>query len=206
MSTVSTELKNAVMSVMPDSIDEAMSSTAISRELGFTKNNKRVSDVVLALEEVGHITSKEQNGYKAYYTSEAGMEAWETGMYEGNGGARRIGNRRVPIELHDYNVVEGEEADTLIVVVPGDERTAITLDAAERLVVINQDAAYRFIVDSPEDVLEAIKVYTSEKGITTFVVEDMSTGAMISSDIDEEIDPEVAVIFLTVSRHNKAGV
>ncbi|MCK5020444.1 MAG: hypothetical protein KAS32_25635 [Candidatus Peribacteraceae bacterium] len=202
---MSQELKNAVMNVMPDEKENALSSTAISREIGFTKNNKRVQEAVLALVELGHVTSLEMNGYTAFYTSPDGLEAFASGMYEGNGGARRIGKRRIPIELHDYNVVEGEEEDTLVVLAPGDDRVSITLESHERLVVINEDASYRFIVDSPEDVLEAIKVYTTEKGITTFVVEDLSTGAMISSDIDEEIDPDVAIIFLTVSRHNKAG-
>jgi len=62
---------------------------------------------------------------------------------------------------------------------------------------------YRFVVSQPEHVLEAISVYTAEQGITTYLVTDMSTGRKVPDVSD--INMDVAIIFLQISRHNKAG-
>ena len=101
---------------------------------------------------------------------------------------------------YGYNVDIDNEGNRVVILPEGDQ---VTLQPNESILVINGDANYRWIVETPEEIIQGIDKYKDDKGFSVMIINDMSTGKAIS-DVGE-IDQQSGVIFLDVKRHNKAG-
>jgi len=212
------ELKDEVLDVLTEAIG-AMSATAISKEVGYTKLSPRVYDILAELVDDDEVDKYEgSKGYDVYQRIEVDAEAdddyeeeddeiEDSGDIEDNNLLpQEITIRKIPEDDHDYEIEAIAKGHTLItfpeVDEDGNEKTTI-LEPNEQLVVINQNPAFRFVVSSPDEVMEAINVFTTEQGISTYLVTDTSTGKSISDA--GELDGDVVVIFLNIQRHDKAG-
>lgn len=215
------DLINEVIDILAN--DDPMSATAISKEIGYTKLNARVLSVLNELildEEV----KKEQTdgGYYIYSLNpqeddeniEKEDEGEEDEEDEDNDPSepndlmpQEIVENNIPIKYYDYEITALPKNHAEVVFPELDEdgeEKSIVLEPDERLLVINQNAAFRFVVQTPEDILEAIHIYTTEMKITTYLVTDMATGVAVS-DVGTIDMGGPSVLFLEISRHNKAG-
>lgn len=119
---------------------------------------------------------------------------------------RRIGTKEtsfVPEETFGYKIKPFDESDEYKYQVTNPKGTVINLKEEERLFVINLDPNYEFIITKPEDVMSALSIWSGEKGITHFVVEDMSKGGYVT---DPKEIMNTAMIFVKAKQHNKAAV
>ncbi len=212
---MASDLRSNVIEVLPGTIAEGMSATAISKAVGYSKLSARVAAVLDELVEAGEVTIGEHDrGYDIYFitaTSSRAVAADTVDDGDVDGGEEeedyidpRENTDRMEdyiLPSNDYGYVFKETTRGFTVVCP--DGNALKLTKTERLLVINQDPGYRFVITLPEEVLEAIHVYTTEKGIGTYLVTDMATGRAIK-DV-EEIDAKQVGLFITISRHNKAG-
>lgn len=197
------DLASEILGVL-EGADEPLSATAISKGLGYSKLRMRVSAAIQTLVGEEKISAEaNKGGFNVYSLNEGVEEAEET---EAVAEVREITEITLPQDLKGYDV-ELQDKGHVKVVFPCDDEgcaeSSVVLEPNERLVVINQNEEYRFVASSPEQLLEAIAVYTSEVGITTYLVTDMATGNAVL-DVNE-VDMKVAIIFLEISRHDKAG-
>lgn len=197
------ELFDEILDILDDA-DEPMSGTAISKALGYTKLRSRVSDAINKLVKDGDIRAiASKAGYNVYELADSGEE--EEAVAEDVPPVREVEEITLPTNLNGYDI-ETLEKGHVKVIFPnegGEEENFTVLEPGERLLVINQNEEYRFAISTPEQLLQAIGIYTAEQGITTYIVTDTATGNSISDA--NEVDMKVAIIFLAISRHDKAG-
>ena len=196
------QLKKDVFDVLEDDQEDAQSANKISQELGYAKTNKGVQEALEALYDDGSIDYDDEKGYNVY---------WKVGELEEDA----VGDEEEPVasdelvlKQPEYTIPKNNFGYGFDVTVRGFKVTdpdgkEIELEGNERLLVINNDPAYRFVVSEPADVISAIGTFTSEKNIGTYLVTNMESGHTISGV--DEIDDRVAGIFLTITKHNKAG-
>ena len=212
------ELRDDISDILSETA-EPLSATAISKEVGYTKLNAQVLSILNNMVDDGDVLKEQaDNGYYTYTLlleededlpdDEIDYDSDNEDTDEPNDlMPQEIDETTIPINCHDYTIYSLAK-DHVKVIFPekdeDDNEKSIVLEPDERLLVINQNAAFRFVVTSPEDVLEAIHIYTTEMKITTYLVTDMSTGNSIS-DVDNLDMSGPSVLFLEISRHNKAG-
>lgn len=201
------ELLNQIMKILGD-VEEPMSATAISKELGYSKIRARVKEALQLLVDDGSVEAiANKSGYNSYIlvvqTDEEVVEECDEEQEPADVAPREITEITLPENLNGYDV-ETLEKNHVKVIFPGEgSEKSVTLEPNERLLVINQNEEYRFVVSAPEQLLQAIATYTSEQGITTYLVTDTATGnAVLDAN---EVDMKVAIIFLDISIHDKAG-
>jgi len=199
------DLKDELLEVL-DEADEPMTATELSRAVGYSQLRSRVADALAELITDGEIETSTQNGNIVYsLCGELEDENEDEDEEIGDGEPIEISEVTLPERNNGYDVEMLAKGHVKVTFPPDSdgERKDLVLEPNERLLVINQDEQFRFVVSEPEHVLEAIHVFTQEKGITTYLVTDMATGQTVPDVTD--INMKVAVIFLTISRHNKAG-
>ena len=212
------ELKDKVLDVLQDA-DGALSATAISKEVGYTKLSPRVYDILTELADSGIVDSYlHSNGYVVYLYLDDGCDEDECdeecdedecdGEIEDNNlMPQEIVDRKIPEDDHGYRIEMLPKNHVKITYPELDEdgnEKSTTLEPNEQLVVINQNPAFRFVVSVPDEILEAINIFTTEQGISTYLVTDTSTGKCVD-DITTDLDDKVVVIFLNIQRHDKAA-
>lgn len=212
------DLKDEILDVVADS-EEPMTATAISKAVGYTKLRSRVADALAELVTDGELETGVKNSYTTYVIAEEDHyeedeeaeeeEAEETEETEETDPDPEIvdltySNVTLPEDDNGYEVTPLPNGHFKVSLPPNEEGEAseVILEPGERLLVISDK--YRFVVSQPEHVLEAIHTYTLEQGITTYLVTDMSTGQKVPDVTD--INMNVVVIFIQISRHNKAGL
>lgn len=196
------ELLDQILDIL-EGADEPMSATAISKELGYSKLRSRVSEAIGKLTSDGDIVATASKaGYNVYTVADA--EEDEEEEVEAVA-PREITEITLPTNLNGYDIEVLDKGHTKVIFPgeEGDDENSVVLEPNERLLVINQNEEYRFVVSTPEQLLEAIGIYTQEQGIATYLVTDTATGNAVSDTT--EIDMKVAIIFLEISRHDKAG-
>jgi len=208
------ELKDQILEVVADS-EEALTATAISREVGYTKLRSRVADALAELVSDGELETGVSGSYTTYVIAEDDCEE-EVEEYDDCECDEESSPEDIPITDLTYSEItlpendNGYEMEQLpnghvkVILPPNEdgETSEVILEQGERLLVISDK--YRFVVSLPEHVLEAIHTYTLEQGITTYLVTDMSTGQKVPDVTD--INMNLAIIFIQISRHNKAGL
>jgi len=197
------ELKDEILEVLSEA-DESMTATAISRGVGYTKLRSRVADALAELVTDGDIETGVQNSYTVYVIAGAAEEDDDEDFGPESDEPVEITEITLPENLNDYDVELLPKGHVKVILPPNadGECKEVVLEPNERLLVISDE--YRFIVSQPEHILEAIHTYTLDQGITTYLVTDMSTGQKVPDVTD--INMKVAVIFIQISRHNKAGL
>ena len=201
-----------VLAVLPPVASSGISATATSRALGFSKNNAKVNDALAQLIDAGKVSTAIKGNYTVYFANQTINVDTSATVVENDTdetsddvdpdvSIKQIDGRDLPANNYGYNATKTSEG-IITIAFPNGEKT-IELEPTQRLVVINQDPQYRYLVDTPEEVLAAIKEYTTNEGIHQYVVSDMETGRAISGV--EEINDSVVMIFLGIARHNKAG-
>jgi len=209
------ELRAEILEVLLD--NESLSATALSKEVGYTKLNARVLSILNELVEVDEVWKEQtETGYYVYSIVEEDNEEDNeedfgediTEETESNDlMPQETIENNLPVNCFDYKITQLEKSHVRVVFPELDEDgnvKSIILEPDERLLIINQNAAFRFVVQTPEDVLEAIHVYTTEVKITTYLVTDMYSGIAVS-DVDNIDMNGISVLFLTIERYNKAG-
>ena len=206
------ELKNLILGVLEG---EEMSATAISKALGYTKLNARVSNALQILINDGVICkSTHHNGFVVYFLNNSDDEDDEVDEDEVDEDIENKDNNVMPREItgssisqdnHGY-IIESLPKDHVKIIFPEKDENgndkSIILESYEQLIVINNSPLFRFIVSKPDEILDAIGICTAEMGITTYLVSDTSTGKAISSVKDIN---KTSIVFLNINRHDKAG-
>jgi len=193
------ELKGLLTEAI-NNADESLTANALAKQLGYAKATARIKDALYSLGEAGTIMIT---------TTDAGYEAWDSTVADSSDAGDGI---VAPENLTDVDVKEFKlpDADYGYQIAESDDGYSVAfpdgkdieLGAGERLLVINKNASYRFIVEDPEDVLAAIGTFTEEAGYAHFLVKEMASGKHIKSPNDLGDD---VVLFLEITRHNKAG-
>jgi len=188
------DVLNAVNELFDGETNLGATATAISREVGYSKKNNKVCEILESLEEIGGISSEEDNRGYVRYTCE-NIDAVED-------------NEKYMVEEFDETSVEmpvdsfGYEIEDLSkgfrITFPNNSTHAIT--KSQRVLVINKEK--HLLISNPEDILGAISEYCRVAQITNYVVRDMALGRAIDPS---EINHNPCLIFLTIERHNKAG-
>lgn len=211
------ELKDQILDVVADS-EEPMTATAISKAVGYTKLRSRVADALAELVTDGELETGVTGSYTTYTIAEDDdvedddvedeyedeEDCCEEEVSEQPIVDLTYSNVTLPENSNGYETEQLPNGHYKVILPPNEdgEVKEIILEPGERLLVISDK--YRFVVSAPEHVLEAIHQYTLEQGITTYLVTDMSTGKKVPDVTD--INMDVVIIFLQISRHNKAGL
>jgi len=171
------------------------SATSISRHLGFQRKSEVVTRFLNELVDEGSLVCDEDGSFPVYNVSSS------RSTYTPSADAPS----RIINECNGYRIEESSN-DGFVVTMPG-ASAPIIVPRGGNLIVINNDPEYRWAVDCPEDVNEALQMviddYTRDHGIVNFLITDMSNDSTVSSV--EEINKDNLIIFLTISKHNKAG-
>lgn len=208
------ELKDEILEVVADS-EEPITATAISKAIGYTKLRSRVADALAELVADGELETGVKNSYTTYVIAEEEEceddyddDCCEEDVPETDPDPEIVdltfSNVTLPENDNGYEASPLPNGHIKVLLPPNEdgEVSEVILEPNERLLVISDK--YRFVVSQPEHVLEAIHTYTLEQGITTYLVTDMSTGQKVPDVTD--INMNVAIIFIQISRHNKAGL
>jgi hypothetical protein len=228
------DAKNTILNAVPSIESEALSATAISKLLGYAKSNRKVTDAIINMASEGLVASETHSrGYEIYYRTKKGNAAIEKAkLAEGaimadpegapaiaktpttaqsaqsatkSTAVKTITECRLPAKMFGYKISMDESSGKARVTTP--EGTVIELEGMERLLVINQNKDFRYIVDTPEDIFMAIDEYTRSQRITSFLVSDLETNENFNKkDISSgKKDFNIVILFVSISRHNKAG-
>lgn len=176
---------------------------AIAKAIGYNKLNDRVKRCLLQLVNENVLTlGTNAKGYQTYTMAGASTSANDTVTAPEVTAPEPTPGYTLPKESYGYGIksaVDGRFAYD--VTLPDGKELQLT--KSERLFVINQDPNYRFIVEDPEDILTAIGTFTEEAGYAHFLVKDLASSKHIKSPADLGTD---VALFVTISRHNKAGI
>jgi len=184
------ELKTKIIkTIIVDEEDDALSLTAISKAVGYSKKNDKVTEIIKELVEKKVFREITKSGRTLYYVAEEEDSSSDTIM-------------SMPSNASGYDININQSNGTAAIKCAGD-KCEVQLEADERLLVINNDNTHRYKVANSDDVLKAIKEYSDEKGIGTFLVTDLIKNTSVANPSDVNLDS--AVILLGVERYNKAG-
>jgi len=218
--------------------ESAMSGTAVSKKLGYSKSNKNVNQLLNetasdpknkfglktkktrgffvywigekvessdSKEETASITKEEVSdpafGASDPTTPESDSE-FDRGIRDQLNIVADNMEIQIPINKHGYSVDVNYDHGGYDIVDPTGK--SFHLNQSERLLVLNLDNKYRFIVDKPEDVIRALAIYSQDKGIRNYVVTSMETSSPIMQQ-DLKTSMNFILMFLKVQKHNKAG-
>jgi hypothetical protein len=223
------DLSNAII----NSVKECnLTANAISRSLGFNKATDRIKNMINNLKVTGQLVEDKSGLYTTYGPNSAikakavnSTQSVEEPEVESDvePEVERDVDHYDDYEDNDYDKIEVAEVVVATFEIPEKsfgftitkaenprfaytvttpEGKEIDLVSCERIISINQDADYRYIVSTPEDVMKAIIEYTTDKGFAHFLTKDISTNRYIASvdDVGQEV-----ILFMEVTRHNKAG-
>jgi len=208
-------LKDEILEVVADA-DEALTASAIAEEVGYSKLTSRVADALAELVTDGELETGVKDSVTTYAIAED-EDGYDDEDVEEEDDAEKeaveeepeivdltYSNVTIPENSNGYEVSPLPNGCIKVTLPPTEtgEVKEVVLKQGERLLVISDK--YRFVVSQPEHVLEAIHIYTLEQGLTTYLVTDLSTGQKIPDVADLNMD--VAIIFIQISRHNKAGL
>lgn len=215
MAVENTEMRTSILNILSTDKEDALSRTAVAKQIGYAKGSKVVDRILdeLVQEKKAKVTDSGK-GYDVYYKTVSGEKesatiAKNSGDESAETKSKDSVNYRIPTNTYGFKVqtdvevkIDGKKRMGVIVTTP-DNKT-VELKKTERLLVINLDDDHRYIVDKPEDVFRAIGEYTSEKNIGNFLVTDMESNKPVNPNNVKDLD--VQVLFLKISKHNKAGV
>lgn len=195
------ELKSKILKVI-ESSSEPLTGTAVAKNCGYAKGTTRTSNLIQELIDEKAIRS--EVGTKGYYVYSAIGSTGQTSSTVSSP-KTTIKNETfvIPTATHNYKITEGEKGDGYCFKITFPDGGNVSLGERERLVVINDDKKYRFIVSEPEGILQAIGTFTQEVGYVHFLVTNMSSGKYVKSV--GELGRDV-ILFLKIDRHNKAGI
>jgi hypothetical protein len=200
------DLKSRMIEKLTEA-NKALTGTALAKAVGFTKNSNTTKAAIDSLLSAGRIKKvQDERGYDAYQVivvRPAAQAAPVSASTEGQDPDQPIRpDFAIPVNTRGYKVEKVTGRFTYRVTPPNGGK-AIELTKTERLLVINDDVNYRYVVDDAESILQAIAEFTNEVGYSTFIVKDMATGSAIANQKD--ITNDSVILFLGISRHNKAG-
>lgn len=214
MAVDTNEMRTSILNVLSTDKDDALSRTAVAKQLGYAKGSKvvdRILDDLVSEKKAKMIDSGK--GYDVYIKTASGEKASATIAKQSSGESAETRGKndvsyRIPSNTYGFNVktdvdvkIDGKKRKGVIITTP--DNKIVELKKTERLLVINLDDDHRYIVDKPEDVFRAIGEYTSEKSIGNFLVSDMETNKPVNPNNVKDLD--VQILFLKISKHNKAG-
>lgn len=203
-------MSNDLKSRMIEKLTEArtaLTGTALAKAVGYTKNSASTKAAIEELLGEGRIArGVNALGYNAYsivvHTAPPVEPAVTTGTEQLDPDQPIHPDFEVPVNPRGYTI-ERVSGRFTYKITPPKGAAEIVLTAHERLLVINDDPNYQYVIDDAEGVLQAIGEFTAEVGYTTFIVKDMSTGKAIATKTD--VTNDAVVLFLQIDRHNKAG-
>jgi len=227
------ELRNKILDVL-ESSDEALSATGVASELGYSKGNVRVTRILDELVESEEVCVDKSGSYPLFSIPEtAGSTEDEKGpgeRYENYKGDDPLvnptqfdeisdefedpeGDERgepvdpstvkeityvLPTDLRGYEVTEGKNG----LVIKDPSGVEFETPSNEHSLIIINERPFGYVKDCA-GVVRAIKQYTEEKGIGAYTISDLNTGEFINDESD--VNPAPVLIFLEISRYNKAG-
>ena len=82
--------------------------------------------------------------------------------------------------------------------------TEVKLEKGEKILLINGDIQYRWIVSSADEILQGITQFNKDKGFNVVYIKDSVTGNTVDSAEDLYKKTE-QIVSVEIVRHNKAG-
>lgn len=191
---------------------EALSATAFSKILGFSKKNARVADLLEELANDDQIAVDDSGGFVKYSSktvAKKGSSSKDSAPKKDstpknesdNVKSEALGSFdpesvRIPVDTHGFKIED--KRNGFQVRFPNGREHFISRQ--QRILVINMDK--KILVEDPEDVLFAIDDYCRKGGITNYILKDLSVGRAV---LAQNVDKSPVIIFVQVERHNKAG-
>lgn len=179
-----------------------LTGNAIAKAIGYNKLNDRVKRCIQQLVNDGVLSSGTNNrGYDTYTQAGGSTNNDTANVSTPVSTPEPTPGYTLPKKTYGYKVVSATDGRFAYDISMPDGKE-LQLTKSERLFIINQDSNYRFIVEDPEDILTAIGTFTQEAGYAHFLVKDLASSVHIKSPADLGTD---VILFVTISRHNKAG-
>ena len=192
--------KKEVLAVVKDS-GEAVSATAISKELGFSKKSNVVCDFLEELISDGCVSADNNGSFTKYSflkskAAVAPKEEKKSGPVNEALGAFDPSSVRIPVDLHGFDIEENSRGFKITTA----QGNVHQITKTQRILVINEKK--KLLVYQPEDVLFAIDDYCRKEQIQSYILKDLSVGRTIAP---KDINMNPCIIFVQVEKHNKAG-
>lgn len=216
-----------IVGILSDS-NAPISATALSRVFGFSKLSavvKRKLEEAVRNGDVQEVPPGDGRNYVAYtvddtsapVTSSSEQEHTSSGheatlsatQDEEYATVKEAPKYTLPDNNYGYIVEEVRHAGKVQGFnIQTPDKKLVEMSPTERLVVFNEDLDNRYVVGTPEDLLNAIHAYTSSKGWGTYVIRQMSSEKskpVSQAELAAGLPTDV-VFFLNIERHNKAGI
>ena len=188
------DVLDAVNDLFDDETEQGPTATAISRGVGYSKKSDKVMEVLESLEDIGGISSADDERGYARYVVENSDAIEDNERYR----VEEFDNDDVEIPVESYGYVIEDLSKSFKVTFPNEN--SHTINKTQRILVINKEK--HILISKPEDILGAISEYCRVSQITNYVVRDLALGRAVDPT---KINHNPCLIFLTVERHNKAG-
>lgn len=191
--------------------DDSLTSLQISTELGYPGNSSRVIETLDQLVSEGKIAKNSDTGTTIYSAVNIDEDEDEEEIDDETDATDELDPATPPVEIQAISLVRSDlfgydaislEKGHIKVVFPDGVGEKI-LEPGENLVVINQDAQYRFVIHEAAELTEAIAIYTDDKNLGTFTIEDMAIGKAVPNA--DSLNYKNPIIFLQINKHDKGG-
>lgn len=202
------DIKTALTDNFP--VGLKISRTAWARMIGYSKLRPRVAAAIEELLEEGVVLYEEDpGGYDVYFLAPQGDSAEETSNEsQSNDPVEDDCEVRTPVytlpELtYGYEIVENKAGSRFPYTINCPDEKTVDLTYTERLLIINQDLNYRFVVSSPEEILSSIYTYTKEQALPSVTITQLGSSKAVKEPTEFNND---IILFVECVRHNKAGI
>ncbi len=179
---------------------KSMSATAISQELGYSKKNNSVVEMLEELVDAGEILKDDSGSYPLYrykdYEDDSVDEEEETEEVDEVLHSVDFNDVCVPVDTHGWTIEETSKGFKTT----SPEGNVYSITKTERILVIN--GVKRILVKHPEDIPAAINMYAEDMQIKNYFVRDFYLGRSVTP---QSVSTNPCIIFVQVERHNKAG-
>lgn len=209
------ELKKALLKLNP-TFDKPLTANKMAKALDYHKATPKVRLMIQELVNDKELKTTVDGRFEVYYIANAESDTSdnETDGLNAPKSSTTIGKNvdaedkgapvieyTLPQKLHGYKLTESSKPDYEFQVGTPDG-VVVDLPLQQRILVINRDSNYRFILEHPEDLFKAIRIFTDEMNYAHFLVKEISSGQYIKSSEDLSTD---VLLFIEIQRHNKAG-
>ena len=196
-------------------IGTPLTANGIAKSLGYNKATDRIKNMIIAMVKVGELVENNSDRYTTYRKPTSTILQVENPTNNDDDDCSddmpdddsvdeaevSVATFEIPSNSFGFTVTKSNNP-RFAYTVATPEGKEIDLVSCERIISINQNADYRYIVSTPEDVMKAVGEFTHAMGYAHFLIKDISSNKFIANpgDIGQDV-----ILFLEISRHNKAG-
>lgn len=186
---------------------EARTANAIAKKLGLNKATKSLNTAIQELIEEGSVIADNSGRYTTYTKAGSSSVSKKSTTEAVTTSITKEASAVVETELPEANV-DGFKIKNvkfkgkMVKKITTPDGKHVRLNEGERLLIINNKP--EFVVKSADEVIKAIRKYSTDKGLSTFTVNDLKQNAKITGEKDIKISDN-HLLFMEIKKHNKAA-